>query len=218
MKPITIKRADTNILGLPAHQIAQLRRLNSPALIQDFVTSIPANFEVGGETCLPVAEVLRQRRAHCIEGAFVAAAALWLQGRPPLVLDLKARDGDTDHVVTLFQENGLWGAISKSNHVWLRWRDPVYRSMRELALSYFHEYLRGDEKTLWSYSRPFDLRECPLEQWVSGNESCWDIAWKLDGIRHYQLFPKKQIRHLRRRDKTEQKGHQIVQFSPPTRK
>ena len=120
---------------------------------------MPANHEVGGETILSVREVLRQRRAHCIEGAFVAACALWIHGDPPLVMHLDCDASDYPHVVALFRRGGHWGALSKTNGVALRYRDPVYRTLRELTLSYFHEYAnrRGD-KTLRSYSGAFDLR------------------------------------------------------------
>ena len=203
-------------LGLTKAQATLLSRYKTPAAIQDYVSSIPANYEVGGETCLPVAEVLKQNRAHCIEGAFVAACALWMQGRPPLLLDMKARAGDSDHVVALFKEGKCWGAVSKSNHAWVRYRDPVYRSMRELALSYFHEYTLGDIKTLYSYASPFDLRKIDPAVWISGTESCWDLAIKLDDARHTPLFEKSQIRHFKRRDKMEMKAHQIVEH--PRRK
>ena len=108
---------------------------------------------------LSVREVLRQRRAHCIEGAFVAACALWIHGKPPLVMHMDCDAGDCPHVVALFRSRSAWGAISKSNGAALRYRDPVYRSLRELALSYFHEYCdRRGRRTLRSYTAAFDLR------------------------------------------------------------
>ena len=145
-------------LGLTKAEFAILRRLSTPEKIQAYLDAMPQNFEIGGETCLSVREALGQRRALCIEGAMIAAAALWVHGEPPLLLDLKATH-DYDHIVTLFRRNGCWGAISKTNHSILRWRDPVYRSLRELAMSYFHEYCNGrHQKTLRSYSVAFDLR------------------------------------------------------------
>ncbi|HEU0117150.1 MAG TPA: hypothetical protein VFR09_00840, partial [Alphaproteobacteria bacterium] len=137
-------------LGLPRMQAAQLARLRTPESVQDFINAIPINFEPEGDTCLSVTEVLRQRRAHCIEASFTAACAFWINGRPPILMDLQAKN-DSDHVVALFKQGNCWGAISKSNHVWLRWRDPVYRSLRELAMSYFHEYVSGNSKTLMTY-------------------------------------------------------------------
>ena len=140
------------------------------------MNAIPANFEPDGDTVLSVREVLRQRRAHCIEGAMVAAAALWVHGEPPLLLDLEAVR-DYDHVVTVFRRHGRWGAISKTNHVPLRYRDPVYRSLRELAMSYFHEYAnRRGQKTLRTYSRVLDLRTIPAAVWVTNGTNCWEVA------------------------------------------
>jgi hypothetical protein len=149
-------------LGLSAAEGRVLKGLRTPLRIQEFIVGIPANFEEGGDTLRSVQGVLKHRRAHCIEAAFTAACALWLAGEPPLVMDLVAKD-DSDHVITLFKRGGCWGAISKSNHVWLRWRDPVYRTPRELAMSYFHEYTNEGRKSLRTYSMPVDLRRFPTE-------------------------------------------------------
>ena len=148
-------------LGLTAEEGRVLRALTTPQHIQEFVVGLHANFEEEGDTLRSVRGVLRHRRAHCIEAAFVAACALWLQGEPPLIMDLTAK-GDSDHVIAIFRRHGCWGAISKSNHVWLRWRDPVYRSLRELAMSYFHEYTNKHRKTLRTYSRPVGLDRFPI--------------------------------------------------------
>ena len=108
---------------------------------------------------MPVApEVLRAGKAHCMEGALLAAAILEFHGHKPLLLDLRSTSEDLDHVVALFKQNGYWGAISKTNHVVLRYREPIYGSVRELAMSYFHEYfLDNGKKTLREYSVPVDL-------------------------------------------------------------
>lgn len=188
-----------------------LAHLSTPEKIQDFVTAIPINQEKDGDTVLSGVQVLKQRRAHCIEAAFVAAAALWIGGSPPLLMDMQAK-GDSDHVVALFRKGGYWGAISKSNHVWLRWRDPVYRSLRELAMSYFHEYTNKGKRTLRTYSVPFDLRRYNTDEWVTGTESCWDIAAALDGSRHYRLISPAQARGLRHLDAMEKKADRLVQY------
>ncbi len=109
-----------------------------------------------------------QKKAYCFEGAVLAAAALAYHGRPPLLLDLQTTNDDQDHVLALFKEDGLWGAISKTNNPVLRWRDPVYRSVRELAMSYFHEYFlyKSGEKTLRAYSKAFDLSRFDPKEWV----------------------------------------------------
>ena len=126
------------MLGLTRPEFALLRRLDTPRKIQQFVFGLKQNFEPNGETCNAVRTVLRQRRAHCIEGAMVAACALWIHGEPPLLLDFQAVH-DFDHVVAVFRRNGRWGAISKTNGIGLRWRDPVYRTLRELAMSYLQD-------------------------------------------------------------------------------
>jgi hypothetical protein len=200
-------------LGLTRQETTLLMRLNTPEKIQNFITAIPINHEPEGDTALSVREVLRQRRAHCIEGAFVAAAAFHLMGEPPWLLDMQG-PGDADHVVTLYKRRGCWGAISKSNHIWLRGRDPIYRSLRELAMSYFHEYVNSKgERTLRTYSRAFDLRKVDPALWVTATENCWDLAWQLDASRHYPLMNAPQIKSLSRRDAFERKANKMVEFA-----
>jgi hypothetical protein len=212
MKKRFAHRAD---LGLTKAEFAVLRRLDTPAKIQDFLSDLRSNFEIGGQTCLSVREVLRQRRAHCIEGAMLAACALWVQGEPPLLLDLQAEQ-DYDHVVALFRRNGCWGAISKTNPPVLRWRDPVYRSLRELALSYFHEYAnKRGQKTLRRYSRAFDLRRIEPELWVTNGKNCWSIGEALDDTPHYVLVSTRQARRLRRRDALERRIGNVVEHREP---
>jgi hypothetical protein len=117
------------MLGLSRAEVAVLRRLRTPEKIQAFLYGLKQNFERRGETCNSVRTVLKERSAHCIEGAMLAACALWIHGEPPLLLDLQAVH-DFDHVVALFRRNGCWGAISKTNGIGLRWRDPVYGPAR----------------------------------------------------------------------------------------
>lgn len=175
---------------------------------------MPPNFELGGDTCLSAAEALRHNTSHCIEGAFIAACALWMHGEPPLLMDLQAR-GDHDHVVALFRRHGCWGAISKSNHLWLRWRNPVYRSLRELAMSYFHEYISKRRHTLSAYSLPFDLRRFDSSVWVTGKEDCWEVGNTLDAIRHYRLVSRRQARSFRPCDKVELEADKIAEHRRP---
>lgn len=209
------KRVEFGVrIGLSPSHARTLARLEKPGRIQDFVTALPTNFETQGDTCLSVATALQQNRAHCIEGAFVAACALWISGRTPLLMDFQA-DGDDDHVVALFREHGSWGAISKSNHIWLRWRDPIYRSLRELALSYFHEYVIGAKKTLRRYSRSFDLRLVDPRLWVSNPDDCWEVAETIDEIRHYALITNAQARRLRHRDALELKAGKLLEYAAP---
>ena len=202
-------------LGLTARQFAVLRRLDTPQKIQMYLHELRQNFEPDGDTCRPVSEVLRTQRAHCIEGAMLAAAALWVHGEPPLLLDMRA-ERDFDHVVALFRRNGCWGAISKTNGIGLRWRDPVYRTLRELAMSYFHEYTnRLDHKTLREYSMPFDLRRVDPSIWVSGTKHCWGICEKLDEIRHFKLVNGRHLRAVVRRDPFERRIAVLGQYRRP---
>jgi hypothetical protein len=210
----TARRED---LGLTQAEFAVLRRLDTPRKIQAFLYDLKQNFEPHGDTCNSVREVLRARRAHCIEGAMLAAAALWVHGEPPLLLDMRAVR-DYDHVIALFRRKGRWGAISKTNGATLRWRDPVYRSLRELAMSYFHEYAnRRDHKTLRAYSRPFDLRVLQPAQWVSAPKGAWTVAERLDALPHYDLLSRAEERSLVRRDPFERKVGALLQYRWPPR-
>jgi hypothetical protein len=202
-------------LGLTPAEFAVLRRLDSPRKIQDFVYGLTQNFELGGETCLTVREVLRTRRAHCIEGALLAACAFWVHGEPPLLLDMRAVR-DFDHVIALYRRHGHWGAISKTNGIFLRSRDPVYRDLRELAMSYFHEYTnRANHKTLREYSVPYDLRRMDPRVWVSGEKGAWEIAAALDDIRHFRLVGARHLRLVTRRDPFERRAGTISQYRTP---
>jgi len=202
-------------LGLTAREFAVLRRLDTPQKIQAFVHGLRQNFELDGQTCRSVREVLRSRRAHCIEGAMLAAAALWIHGEAPLLLDLRA-ERDYDHVVTLFRRHGRWGAISKTNGIGLRGRDPVYESLRELAMSYFHEYTnRREHKTLREYSVPLDLRRLDTSLWVSGKKNCWDVCEELDGLRHFRLMGRRHLKAVTRRDPFERRVNRMLQYARP---
>ncbi|HSS46792.1 MAG TPA: hypothetical protein VLL03_05195 [Burkholderiales bacterium] len=213
-----VRRALRPDLDLSQREFDTLKRLRTPHKIQEYLNGIKANFEPHGDTVLSVREVLKQRRAHCIEGALLAACALWIQGEPPLLLDLKAVH-DYDHVVALFRRGGCWGAISKTNHPQLRHRDAVYRSLRELAISYFHEYTnKKGRQTLRQYSRAFDLRKVDPKLWVTNGDDCWEVADILDEIHHYPLITAKQTRLLHRRDAIERKAGKLLQYPAPRRK
>jgi hypothetical protein len=211
------KRPTPAELGLSAEEGRELRALGTPQRIQEFVIGLSANFEEGGDTLRSVRGVLRHRRAHCIEAAFTAACALWLAGEPPLVMDLTAQR-DSDHVVAVFRRGRFWGAISKSNHVWLRWRDPVYRSLRELAMSYLHEYTNRQRKSLRSYSVPVDLRRFPTAMWVTSEEDCWEVGAALCDVRHFRLITPAQARALAPRDATEMRADDLVQYESADRR
>jgi hypothetical protein len=211
--PLRVAAPARASLGLSPAEFHVLRRLDSPARIQAFLDAIPINAEPDGETLHSVRSVLAHRRAHCMEGAMVAACALWIHGRPPLLMHLASADSDYPHVVALFASRGRWGAISKSNHVALRFRDPVYATLRELAMSYFHEYsdTRGN-KTLRSYSRAFDLRRLDVADWVTRRDDCWLAHDTLEASRHHALIRAAARRTLARRDPFEVRVAAIPQY------
>jgi hypothetical protein len=183
-------------LGLGFNRAEQrvLRHLSTPEKIQRFLDE-----EVlydPGETCRSPRQLLRDRRGHCVEGAMLAAVALRLQGEPPLVLDLKATR-DYDHVIALFRRDGLWGAIGKSNFTGLRYREPVYKSLRELAMSYFEHYFNArGERTLRGYSRPVNLSRFDSTGWMTAEEQPWHIPNYLVTVTHTPLIPSHVARRL----------------------
>jgi hypothetical protein len=193
-------------------------KLSTPQKIQDYLDTLPINFEAGGETYMSARGVLRAKTAHCFEGALLAAAALAYHGQPPLLMDLRTIVPYEDHLVALFRQGGLWGAISKTNHFMLRYRDPVYRSVRELAMSYFHEYIEDDDgkKTLREYSAPFNLARYAPQKWVTAGEDLHWLVDALDSSRHSPIAPKKILRHLRKASVVEIKASDIVEWKPPS--
>jgi hypothetical protein len=176
-------------------------RLNTPARIQRFLDEIAYNKEPGGVTCRSPRRVMRDRTAHCMEGALFGAAALRQLGYPPLLFDLEAVF-DTDHVLAIFRVRGCWGALGKSNFSGLRFREPIYRDLRELALSYFeHFYNLRAEKTLRAYSRAVNLRRFDRIGWMTSEENVWAIPQYLCDIPHRSLLTAAQIRGLSRMDR-----------------
>lgn len=191
-------------------EFAIFKRMRTPADIQDLLNGLKMNFEEGGETYSSPLMVLKKKKAHCMEGAMLAAAALWFQGKPPLLMDLKTTDDDVDHVVALFKENGRWGAFSKTNHAVLRYRDAVYKDTRELAMSFFHEYfLDTGVKTLRSYSEPLDLLEFEND-WLTASEDLVGIVEALDFSKHFNILGKKASRRLRLAEPIEIEAGKIV--------
>jgi len=203
-------------LGMTVREFATLKHLGGPHEIQVFLNAIPINHELNGETILSVREVLRQRRAHCVEGAFVAACALWIHGDPPLLVHFDCDLSDYPHVIAVFRRKGCWGAISKTNGMPLRYRDPVYRTLRELAMSYFHEYFNKKyQKTLRSYSASVDLRKIDPALWVINEKACDEVHERLVKARHYPLISTAQQRLLAQRDAFERRASKLVQYPKP---
>lgn len=188
------------------------QKLSTPAKIQDFLNTLPYNFEVDGETCRSPRQVLQHKKAHCLEGAYLAAAVLWYHGHPPLLLDLRSTKQDLDHVIALFKKDGYWGAISKTNHAVLRYREPIYQSIRELAVSYFHEYfLDNGNKTLREYSRAFSLKQYGTS-WITSADDLWEIGADLDDSSHCSILPKGFVpKSLRKADEIEIKAGTLVE-------
>jgi hypothetical protein len=184
-----------------AAERAIFRRHNTPEKIQRFLDfDLAYNKEPDGHTCRSPRRVLRDRVAHCMEGALFGAAALNALGYPPLLLDLEAVRDD-DHVLAIFRLHGHWGAVAKSNYSGLRYREPVYRTLRELAMSYFeHYYNLQKEKTLRRYSRPVDLRRFDALGWMTSEEDVWAIPEYLCGIAHSPLLAPGLTRRLGRVD------------------
>lgn len=196
----------------------QFARLDTPQRIQDFLDRLPANFEPDGDTHMSPRRVLKARVAHCTEGAILAAACLVFHGHDACLMDLRSLPADQDHVVTLFKQRGLWGAISKTNHAVLRWRDPIYRSPRELAMSYAHEYyLKNGRKSLIAFSKPFRLTRYAPARWVTAEDNLDWLIIALDDSPHIPLAPKAALQRQRRATAFERKVTDQPEWRAPRR-
>lgn len=203
---------------LSAEEKKIFKKLSSPNKIQDFLDHFPFNFEISGETNFSAVRVLRENKAHCLEGAVFAAAALAYHGHRPLLMDFQTAYDDIDHVVALFQQNGFWGAISKTNHAVVRYRDAIYKSPRELAMSYANEYFLWDgRKSMRAFSAPFDLSKYPFEKWVNAREGMEWIVETIDKSPHYPILPSKNFR-LRPASKVEIKMMRLIEWKKPRKK
>src|SRR5271165_3252284 len=185
---------------LAAFTPAELRKLRSfkdPYGIQRFLNDTPYHLE---DTAWSPRVVLRERTSHCLEGAIFAAAALRALGFPPLIIDFEA-EHDTDHVLAVYRIKGHWGAVAKSNYTSCRYREPVYRSVRELAMSYFNIYFNlRRERTLRTFSRPVNLARFDDRRWMTTEEPIWFIVYHLLEIHHYKLLPEGMAKRLHRVD------------------
>ena len=189
-----------------------IKKLNTPEKVQDFLNSLKFNFENNGETLKSPLFVLREKNAHCIEGALLGAYILSLHGFKPYLMHLKTIKGDYDHVIAPFKVHGFWGALSKTNHAVLRYREPIYPNIQALALSYFHEYFLNDgRKTLRQYSTLLNLNIFE-NNWATMEGDLWGIDQELDKIKHYNVIPKGIAGKLRRADKIEIKAGKIEEF------
>ena len=183
--------------GFTNKEVRKLRSLKHPYGIQRFLDDMPYHLE---DTAWSPRKVLAEGSAHCLEGAIFGAAALRMIGYPPLLLDFEA-DHDTDHVLAIYRQDACWGAVAKSNYTGCRWREPVYRTLRELALSYFNIYFNlRRERTLRRYSLPVNLRRFDPQQWMTTEQPVWFIVYYLFDVKHYPLLTKAQERRLHRVD------------------
>lgn len=198
-------------------EIALFKKLNTPAKVQDYLNSIPINFEKdGNDTIKSPLRVVRENNAHCIEGAILGAYILSLHGHKPLVMHLETIKRDWDHVVAPFKVDGLWGALSKTNHAVLRYREPVYRTIRELVMSYFHEYFMDDGcKTLRRYSNPLNLNIYE-STWPMEAEDLWGVDEELDKIRHHDIAPRGVYKKLRPADSIERDAGKLTDYKAPS--
>ena len=194
-------------------------RLDAPQQITTFLDWRRFNFSLAGDPAMSPRRVLEARMAHCAEGAIFAAAALAYHGKRPLLMDIRALPSDQDHIITLFPERGLWGAISKTNHAILRWRDPIYSTVRELAMTYAHEYcLPGGKKSMLSFSKPFSLARYAPRSWVIAPE---DLDWllvDLDTSPHLPVAPRRALRKRRRSSRVELLSQQVLEWPDPRKK
>lgn len=177
-----------------------LKKLNSPTKIQDFLNTLENN---KADTVFSPKVSIENKTAHCLEGALIAHACFILNKKESFLLDIKSKRNDLDHVIAVFKEGGLYGAISKTSYPVLKYRDPIFKNIRELAMSYFSEYfLENGEKTMLSYSAPFSL-EKRKNSWITTNEDLYEIGWEIDNIKHFEIAPKKAMQKLRKADKDE---------------
>lgn len=197
----------------PAEQ-RLLRSLSSPAKIQDFVNGLEYRVVGNNRTCHSPRLVLKEGKAQCIEGAMFAAAALRFHGFPPLLVDMESSRKDLDHVLAVFKIDGAWGAISKTNHGVLRYREPIYQSIRELVMSYFHEYFLQTTraKTLRSFSRPVNLARFDDRDWETSDQPLWYVADHLLNVPHTTILTRRQISRLRKADPIEAAMTEIVEW------
>jgi len=189
------------MFGFTARELVVLGRLDTPVKVQAFLERLDYNHEPEGDTCRSPRRVLRDRTAHCAEGAIFAAAAFRVHGRPPLLVDLEAVNDD-DHVLAAYRDGGLWGAVGMSKFAGLRYRAPVHRTVRELAISFFNDYYNYDgQLTLRRYSRPVSLARFDRAGWMTSEDDLWPILEHLVVVRHAAIIPPAAARRLPKLDR-----------------
>jgi hypothetical protein len=205
---IVVSRGSTSTFnfGFTRAELRTLRALKTPAGVQRFLDDLPYNLSF---TARSPKKILQHHTASCLEGGIFAAAALRVLGFPPLIFDLEA-ERDTDHVVAIFKVQGHWGAVAKSNFTGCRYREPVYRSLRELAMSYFNIYFNMRfERTLRRYSRPVNLARFDDRNWMTTRKPVWFIAEYLCEIPHIRLLTSSMEKDLTRVDPRTVRGEML---------
>ena len=193
------------------------QKLSSPESVQTYLDHFPVNFEISGETNFSPRRVLEEKTAHCFEGAVFAAAVLAFHGHTPLLMDFATDFDDEDHTVALFKRGKFWGAISKTNHSVLRYRDAIYKSPRELAMSYFHEYFMWDgRKSMRAFSSPFNLTRFAPETWITSRDSLDWLMTALSKSRYNEVVSARQVRSLRKASKIELDTLKITEWKKRT--
>lgn len=187
--------AQTLEAHLTADELALWASLTTPRKIQDFLDTIVYEPEYANRCPL---RVLRERRGHCLDGALFGAAALRRLGYPPLVIDLIPEPlTDDDHMLAIFQRSGGYGAVAKSNFAGLRYREPIYRSLRELVISYFEDFFNSlGRKTLRAYSIPLDLASLDALRWEVDDAGADAIEKRVAALRHFPLLTPEMLRGL----------------------
>eukprot|EP00041_Stephanoeca_diplocostata_P011044 m.179374 g.179374 ORF g.179374 m.179374 type:complete len:833 (+) comp18391_c0_seq1:392-2890(+) len=208
-------------MGFTAKEMQFFKSLDTAGKVQDYLDSLPLNHEAEDDTCLSALEAVRQNHAHCIEAAMLGAYILSLHGHAPFLLDLRASSSDDDHIVTPFMLDGRWGCLSKSNHAALRYRNPVYLTLRELVMSYFDDYLSKDGvRSLRSYSLPIHLDAVFGHGWPFVRGDVGHIAGFMDAVPHFRLCEREHLGNLRPGDAfmttgqvTQREWHQPANYS-----
>lgn len=210
----SFKETEAKKLALSKIEIRILKKLKTPALIQGHLNSLPFRFSPDpNEPYFSPRLVMRNKRAQCIEGAMFAYLALRLHGYRTYLMDLASEKPDDDHVVAIFKVGRRWGAISKTNHAVLRYREPVYSTPREIAMSYFHEYfLDNGRKTMRTYSKPFSLKKFDKRDWATSGEDLEYIGKALDKSSHIKIMTPTTIKNLRKADKVEIEAGKVTEW------
>lgn len=173
--------------GLNAEEYYLFKELNTPEKVQDYLDNTSYNWCDNGYICKSPRRVIREQSAHCLEGSLFAAAAQRVNGEPPLMVELFSTPEEV-HFIAPFKRNKLWGAMAQSKTYTLKWRDPTYKSLRELVLTYFNVFISNGELAIKTYSRPVNLKSYDYMNWMTTENCLEQLGNAFDYVRHYNLF------------------------------